>query len=838
MNDVNAGRLRQSIKQALSQTVAPLLLASLSVGPAYGAQKSVEPAVLRSDVGGDERCTLDVPQQELNASLQKLALVSQRRLLYRAELVDGLVGPALKGEFTVPQALALLLQGTGLEFEITASDVVVIRSPTTRVSGDRNFRLASAQDSAAGAAPANLQTVEEIIVTGSYTTKVITVGKTAQSLRETPQSVTVLTRQRLEDQNLTTLEDAMEQAVGVDTVNITGYTTNFFTRGYQMTVQNNNAPSSAGSVLKMQYDAAIYERIEAWRGPTGLLQGVGEPGGIINLVRKRPEQDFGLDVSLTGGSWNSFHGDVDITGALNKSNSLRGRVVLAARDRDFFYDVAHEERRTIYGVIEADLTPSTTLGLSFTSQDNKGTPPNGLPTASTGKFLRISRSAYVGPEWNSIEYDTNEVAADLTQYFGENWNVKATVTWGEQDNIVQTSGTRASVGPANTTNFAIGNFNWQREALDADLTLNGFVELFGRRHEVLVGYSQNHYDQQFGGGNRTFTNRDLFDRNFERPAIPTQTLDESYEQSAIYGMARIKLLDPVTLIVGGRSSDYKRKQRNLQPVKTAWVKDANQADGEFTPYGGLIWDINGQISLYASYADIFTPQGSFVDFMQQPLDPRVGWQVEAGAKGEFFDGQLNASLSVYRLRDTNRAIQDPDHPADVSSPTTSCCYLGAGLVQSEGWEVEVAGRPLPGWDITAGYSYNDNEFVRHATPAFNGLPFLTYTPAHLVKIWSTYRFNDEIAGGLLSGWNVGLGMNGRSRIYAAPPFQAVTVEQGSVAILSAQLGYRFNEGKTHATMTIGNVTDREYYDTIFNPNFGNYRGEPRSFALTVRHSFF
>ncbi len=208
--------------------------------------------------------------------------------------------------------------------------------------------------------------------TRSYTAQETTVAsKLPVALKDIPQSVSVITRQRIEDQNLTTLEDALQQVTGLTVTPNGTDTSQYRSRGYSLNSAIDGVPVYSGLSGSEQFDLGIYDRVEVLRGPTALLNGSGDPGGTVNVVTKKPRDRFAVNGALSAGSWDNYRSELDVTGPLNDSGTLRGRAVGIWQDRDFFYDKTHQEKKVFYGVVEYDLTPDTTLSLTFADQVNR-----------------------------------------------------------------------------------------------------------------------------------------------------------------------------------------------------------------------------------------------------------------------------------------------------------------------------------------------------------------------------------------------------------------------------------------------------------------------------------
>ncbi|THF66950.1 TonB-dependent siderophore receptor [Pseudothauera nasutitermitis] len=772
----------------------------------------------------------DIPAGPLGDTLTRIARESGRGISVAPELLAGRSAPALRGHYSAEEAARLALAGSGLELVVTPSGALSVRQGETS--------LAPVNVSATLLAELRVTASAERSATsegsGSYAARAATIGKTAQTLREIPQSVSVITRQRMDDQQLTSVTSALRTATGVIS---TGYYDQEApsARGFNMNEQHDGVPQQGGS-SGLAPDLAIYDRIEILRGSSGLLSGSGEPGGAVNYVRKRPQAEFGVGAALAAGSWNNRRATVDVNVPLSEDGSFRGRVVGAYQERDFFYDVAHNRRSTTFITLEYDLTPRTTIGASHTYVKRDGHAFWGLPTYTDGSFVK-SRSAFVGPDTGYL-MKVEESSVDIRHRFDNGWEAKGALSkrahrfdgYGAYNN---TGGVDRATGLGG---LAIGLIQSTTRRDGADISVSGPVELFGRSHVLAFGYNKAIQDYTGGANYVSAGNVDLFNDHDFDALLPTRVINKSQtvtEQSGYYGMARIKLADPLTLVLGGRWTDYESKSRAVRPAKAAWTRSKAEADGEFTPYGGLIWDFSRAISLYASYTDIFVPQTQ-MDVGGKVLDPRVGWQGEVGVKGEFFDGALNASLAAFRIRDKNRAMTDTTH-IGCGGTSTGTCYTAAGLVQSQGWEAEVSGSPAPGWDLSAGYTYNQTEYLRDTSAANVGERFNSATPRHLLKLWAHYRFDHRPFDGALAGWSVGAGLRAQSGIYFGTSTATVKRrEQPGYAVAALQVGYRANR-HWNATLAVNNLFDRRYFELVSGTGFANIYGEPRNVMLTLEY---
>ncbi len=678
--------------------------------------------------------------------------------------------------------------------------------------------------------------------TGSYTTPAMTLGKRTQALKEIPQSVSVITRERLDEQNMTSLGDVLANTTGITVQDTNNYERAYYSRGYKIeNIQFDGVPTQSGSGFFTQPDMAIYDRVEVLRGPAGLYNGAGEPGGTVNLVRKRPLADFAVSGRASTGSWSNHRGEFDLTSRLNASGTIRGRIVGAYQDNDFFFDIANTKRTVGYGIVEFDLTPDTTLGAGFSYERNKMTPfYGGLPRYSDGGDLGLSRDTYLNAAWSHSNFERTTLFTDLTHRFNEDWRLRLGATQTRErshDYSGSAFGTvdRATgMGPTLSAFEAIGDS--EQNAVDA--SLEGAFSARGKRHDFIVG--ANYWERSYDASSQSMAvdnprvNAFTFNPH-DYPSFPTrparpQTRNNTHtEQNGIYGSLRLTLLDPLKLSVGGRYSNYRQSVYNRVTSRTtARSKDSD----EFTPYGALTLDVTPEWTAYASYAEIFRSQAGSFKADGSPLDPATGKNYELGIKGSLYGGRLNTSLAVFRTNEEGRSQVDPNFPQPCAgSPTGGSCFLNDGKVRSQGFEAELSGALAPNWNAAAGYTYNTTKYLRDRTasgaPSANERrPYSTFTPKHMFRLWTNYRLPGD-----LNNIDVGGGVRVQSRTYKTSG--TIELNQGMYALWDARVGYRVNKNLSTA-LNVNNVFDKKYYRTLGSERGGNWYGEPRSFMLTLQ----
>lgn len=657
----------------------------------------------------------------------------------------------------------------------------------------------------------------------SYAPSAVSVAsKIAVSPLEVPQSVSVITRQRILDQNLLTIGDALNEVTGVTVTPWDSLTDQYRSRGYMLDMAYDGVPVF-NSTSVQEFDLAIYERVEVLRGPAALFMGSGQGGGLVNLVRKRGLDTFGASLTASAASWDNYRTELDIGGPLDADGRLRGRFVTSWQENDFFYDVSHKEKWLGYGTLDYQLTPDTIVSLSLTHQeDHTDSPSMGLPAYTDGRFLDASRSTHVFPAWNKWGFETTEVALDLSHQFKSGWALNSKLLKRYQDKFWQDSLPAVGVNPE--TNL-IGRYN--RRANDSDIENTAFdlyvagpFALLSRTHELTAGYNRNvHFTKARSGNAAPFFDVPLDNPNvLPKPDfIYTNGTENEFTQEGIYSQLRLSITEPLTLVLGARVSEFERRTRRVAPASPTPWETGSKETGEFTPYAGVVYHLLPNVTSYASYSDIFIPQGQETA-NGGTLEPRIGAQWEVGMKGQFFQRSLNASIALFNTRDTNRAMQDLNNPG---------YYLAAGEVEVEGWELELSGKPTPNLNLSVGYAFVNSKYLEDQDSA--GSKFAIFEPKHSLKTFAKYQFSTGllqrafVAGGIHAN-------SGNSGTSDSP-----LRRQGGYALVNAQVGYQFAP-ETSVALMGNNLFDRQYYARVGGLNVYNTYGEPRNFAVVLRTS--
>ncbi|MAM38632.1 MAG: TonB-dependent siderophore receptor [Erythrobacter sp.] len=659
------------------------------------------------------------------------------------------------------------------------------------------------------------------------------------TIAETPQTISIIDRKRLDEQRLVTLDDVMTNAPGVTVQPGTRLRTAYYSRGFVIDTLNfDGIPTSGWNEAVNTEDMAIYDRVELLRGASGLLQGTGNPSGTINLVRKRPGRDLSANATLSAGSWNNFRAEGDVSIPLTSGGDLRARAVGVVEDRDYHYDVGHRNKVLGYGTLEWNVTPRTVLAATIKWQDvrDDGT-YMGVPRYSDGGALDLPRSRYTGADWSERNWSNTQLFAELRHDFGSDWEARLAVSRIDGDSDMTYASAYGAVDHATGLGPILygGSYDFDNRETDLDGYVSGGFDLFGQRHQILIGgnYWDGHTQQVSYSLPGMFGPVNLFtDRPVTTPKPDTRTWageqTTDTKQYGGYAVLRLKLADPLTLIGGGRLSWWETETVRRASIGGPLTPTGRyQVDSEFTPYGGMVWKVGGPFSLYASYSSIFTPQSSLTQD-GEVIKPMTGDNIEAGLKGSWFRDKLNASIALFRIRQNNRAQLDPDYPC---APGSTCAYIADGEVESKGIDAEIQGELAKGWSLQAGYTYTDTEYLRDRTAAGDpsgnqGQKFSTITPAHMVKLWTHYQ-----VPALDGRFGVGAGVNWQSSFYVTS--NGVRMTQASYAVVDLRADYALTPGIDLA-LNAKNLFDKRYFATIGGTAWNNWYGEPRSLMATLR----
>lgn len=462
------------------------------------------------------------------------------------------------------------------------------------------------------------------------------------------------------------------------------------------------------------------------------------------------------------------------------------------------------------------------IGADHSKRDPKGSTWGGLPLFYADGSLAddLSTSSTTAASWSRWEREGTNVFASVEHSFDSDWDLRIDLEHREDEmdgHLLYLSGY-----PDKTTGLGMGALpmiyqSW-RDQDAARLFVSGPFELFGRSHRLTAGllYSKQEVDADSYYSSDTLQVGNFFewDGSINEPTY-TQTpqRSESTEtQQGAYLASQLSLHDDVTLILGARLSKYEMEVNQDN-------KDYKH-DDVFTPYAGLVYKLNDTLSLYASYTEIFQPQNA-KDVNNQYLDPVTGDNIELGAKGDFFNEALTASLAVFKVQKDNVAEADPGQPP---LPDGSFPQRAVKGTNNKGFELELSGHPSDDLDVFFSYTYSESEKA-------DGSPFGTHLPKHLLRISSLYHFD-----GALSDLTLGGNISWQSKTYKdqVGPNKASS-RQDSYFLANLMASYQIQDNLV-ARLNVRNLFDKKYYSSIDFYNQGFF-GEPRSLELSINYTW-
>ena len=875
---MNALPVRQySPARVIRRAEVIALAAALAAAVIAGSPNVSHAQVARSAASTDSRTRFDIPPGPLAVVLMKYAEATGVQFVYSTPIAKQLESQGISGSFTADEAIARLLSGTGLMYRFQSPKTVTIeKAPDTATRTLGPVKIEGAGNRTAGVNGSTDATATE--GSSSYTAPALTIGgKAPRSLRETPQSVSVLTNQRINDQNLTDLTQALGQSTGITIVQgFSSAENNIYSRGYAI----RNFQFDGGSPMTMSFDRyslpdlAMFDHVEVLRGAEGLFSGAGNAGGTVNLVRKRPLDHQQLIVNGYAGSWQNYRAEVDTTGPLGYDGRLRGRLLSAYEDRDFFYDVASQDKTLLYGLVEADVTTDTllTLGISY---DKRDVLPwqTGLMRYKNGDDLHLPRNTCLCTDWSRWNFVTNEQFAQLEQSVGERWKVKLNVSHSKQTSrskYASVNGNPVPIFPNDPyvpllTGFEYGFSNAQ---LLVDFNVAGKFDLLGRQHMIVAGINWQDVNGAgfnsatgglYGNGVGDYPEVDVFTfdpHGYPEPASVAANSfspENSQRQNGAYLSVNLQLTSALKLATGARYSAYRYRYKYMaqygsgDEIYNYEMEESRKEQGEITPFYALTYDLTPTQSLYLSRAEAFSSQSNYYAGPApggEPLPPITGTNWELGWKRESADGALNTSLAVYHIVRNNGAVSDPNFPQYEPGPIPGsyCCFFHESRQLSKGADAEITGQLRPGWEMYASYSFNINQYSA-GYASQEGRPLVTQSPKHQLKLWTMMTLPGELAA-----WRVGGGVNAQTKTFTAGNHDDYD-DQGNVvastlfdftedfhAIWAARVELRVND-RWSAALNVNNLLDKVYYQSVGDVNGGNWYGEPRSFMLTMRGRF-
>lgn len=673
-----------------------------------------------------------------------------------------------------------------------------------------------------------VETLPEVTVkgkaedTGYSPRNATTATKTDTPLLETPQAVSVVTRQFLDDRNARKLEDVLQNVAGVT---IGGYYSDwdyFRIRGF-------DASFSATFVDGLHGDYGMYaetyglDRVEVIKGPASTLYGQGPLSGLVNIVSKRPKRDPFADVQLTLGSNGFYEPALDVGGSLNEKGTVYARLTALYRDQDSFVDFANKQRTYVAPALTWEVGPNTTL--TVLSNYMRDSSLMAMPLPAKGTVLpningNIPITRFLGePDSGQATLTRAKIGFELHHRFNETVSLRQNASLNRLEQRWPDLYYNSSLDADERTLYRYP-YDY-RETLDrvaVDTALEAKLETGAIAHTIIGGvdYYRTRSDSgsnqidysDFPGSYRPV---DVFDPVYGATlptyATSTSSLDESH-LTGLYLQDQAKI-DRVTVTVGGRFDWSSSK-----------TSSNNDSVTGFTMRGGAAYEVTPGASVYANYSESFNPQWFSRDASGNVVDPETGENIEAGVKTLMMNGRIDTLLAVYQLTRQNVATANPATPDPFDS-------VASGEQRSRGVELEGTFHVVSGWDLKGTYAYTDAEVTRDNTIPVGTT--LAGVPKHSFSAWSKY----VLQRGAFKGFGVGLG----GRYYTEQEGDSTyfnPFELPAYGVVDA--AFYYERGRFNAKVNVNNVFDKEYFVGAYNDLYV-LPGEPLNVRATVGWTF-
>ncbi len=668
--------------------------------------------------------------------------------------------------------------------------------------------------------------LEKIAVYGQHHKNYITeeaqsATKLGLTIKETPQSISVVSRALMDDFSLDDINAVLESTPGVTVEQIETDRTYFKARGFEITnflIDGLGTPQNSGSI-QGTLDTAIYDRVEIVRGANGMMTGAGNPSATINMVLKKPTYTTQANASASYGSWNNKRVDIDVSAPINDEHAVRA--VFTKQDKESYLDRYETDKTIAYLAYEGKLTDDTLLSINYVNQQKDADSPlwGALPLYYTdGSPTDYDESISTAADWSYWDNSAERIYVTLEQNLSATWVAKARYAHikNEQNSeLFYVYGTPDKDTGLGLTGYA-SRYDYKDTQDLFDLYASGKFELFSLEHDLSFGISQ---------ANMDFNDQSLYDYSTGNgfPAMPDlatwdgiapeATLvdkpdgsDVQNTQRSAYVSTRIKLADPLSILAGVRYTDWETKGTAYSVVQT-------RDDSEVIPYIGTVYDFTESLSAYASYTETFVPQKE-LDINAEQLAPVIGKSAEVGLKAQLLDEQVFVTLAYFDAKQDGLAVALPGSlPSDTR-------YYAADGINSDGFEIELSGRLTD--DLSASISFSNlsidgDELVKD------------YTPENQLKMAATYQvpFIDGLTLGANYRWQDSI-----SRVQVKDPAgnALATTKQDAYGLLDLMATYEITQN-VGVTFNVNNSTDEKYINSLYWEQ--GYYGAPRNYSLSV-----
>ncbi|AEG02653.1 TonB-dependent siderophore receptor [Methylomonas methanica] len=768
-------------------------------------------ASMGSVVADEKAQTYNIPAQSLHSALQTLADQAGVAVFFSENQVTGKTSPTLNGQYSPREALQKLLAGSGLTYTFTAEDSVSIRAVAS--GSDAGSTLPAVKVLGKAVYDPNDPYNKDYVIRDSSTAT-----KTDTPIMETPVNIQIIPKAVLNDQQAITLDSALKNVAGVTTGAGSGGTSDdIYLRGFRnpLTYRNGFRIDSKFSSWGKR-EMSNVERVEVVKGPAAILYGQMEPGGMVNVVTKQPLSTPYYSAQQQFGSFDLYRTTIDATGPVTKDDKLLYRINAAYENSGSYRELVNNERVFLAPVLKWNISARTQVTFEMEYRHDNLVNDSMVWPYVNGQFINIPRSRNL-MEKTPANVDDIFLGLNWSHQFNDDWMIsnRFSTQRRESPNSLAMFGTGMT---GSTLQRLIAAQPEEINTYYATLDLTGHINTFGLKHTLLLGgdYNNSHFISKYYFGNMAAP-IDVYSPIHTGYSFPVGYADinNKTDYYGLYAQDQIKL--PYNIQIMGGLRYQVVSQANLAN-QTSFSNDA------VTPRVGVLWQPQKWLSLYSNYVENFGASNG-IGQAGKVLPPESAQQWEVGAKTEFFDGKLSATLAYFDLTKQNVATTDPSNPL---------YQIAVGAVRSRGPELDIRGELMTGWNVIATYA-NLDTIITKDNSGRQGL-HLYAVPRNVGTFWNTYDFQSAT----LKGLKVGAGLNMRDSTfnfdnsYKVPGFATVD--------LLAAYEIKLNKSNVTFQLNVNNLLDKGYLQDVIEPLSAGAGtrvniGAPRSLLGSVKIEF-
>lgn len=647
---------------------------------------------------------------------------------------------------------------------------------------------------------------------------------TNMPMLDIPQVVNTVSDKVLEDQHATTLDEALYNVSNVVQTNTLGGTQDAFVRrGFGANRDGSIMTNGLRTVLPRSFNAAT-ERVEVLKGPASTLYGILDPGGLINVVTKRPEKIFGGSISATSSSFGGGTGQVDVTGPI-EGTRLAYRLTGEYQDEDYWRNFGNE-RSTFIAPSLTWFGDDATVTVLYSHRDYKTPFDRGtIFDLNTKKAVDVDRKTRFDEPFNVTDGQSDLAQLNAEYRVNSQWTARFDYSYSQDkysDNQARVMAYDSKTGTLTRRVDATQGSTQRMQSTRADL--QGNVDIAGFYNEILTGVSYENYDllrtdmmrcKNVKGFN---IYNPVYGKLDECTTVSAADSDQTLKQESYsaYAQDALYLTDKWIAVAGLRYQYYTQYAGKGRPFNV----NTDSRDEQWTPKLGLVYKLTPSVSLFANYSQTFMPQSSIASYIGD-LPPETSNAYEVGAKFDLFDG-VTANIALFDIHKRNVLYNE-----SVGGETIA---KTAGRVRSQGVEVDLAGSLTENTNIIASYGYTDAKVLED--PDYAGKP-LPNVPRHTGSLFLTYDIHNAFAGNTLTLGGGGHGVSRRSATNGADYYLPGYFVADAFAAYKMKLQYPVT-----LQVNVKNLLDKTYYtSSIATNNLGNQIGDPREVQFTVKMEF-